>query len=341
MRHLYSNKLRGLLLPMNYTMPILGRGSYTHGRNLLSKVAIKQQNTITLRAYHHNIINRWNYLFRMGQPFSTQANTKSFNRNAIILATFTGLIGIFSTKEARAEAAPEDEKPKKHTIFSNGSTKDKQDARKILIVNSSSKLEGSSSRELTQAFIKNWSLKFPSDIFVMRDIGLQPVPHLTEEALEGISSDEKITRGHKTRNLSDKLISEITQADVIVISLPMYNFSIPSSLKAYFDHVIRSGMTVDYTDDGTVGLLKDKQVVVITTGGGAHQDTVRDFQAPYVKFILNYMGLNDVTFIRAHKLLWSEKDRQESMTNAESQIKDYVAKFPILSQGSKSLTMRS
>lgn len=196
----------------------------------------------------------------------------------------------------------------------------------LLVINSSSNTKDSASRKLIKMFVSQFVANSLGCKVIERDIGVTTIPHLSNESLDVISSKPFVTSAVEMRKLSDTLIAELKAADIIVFGVPMYNFSIPSTLKAYFDLIVRPGQTIDYTDNGTVGLIKGKKAFVITTGGGDHQNTVRDFQGPYLKFILNYIGISNVTFIRAHKLLWSEDDYRESMEKAIKEIKTYLAK---------------
>jgi FMN-dependent NADH-azoreductase len=203
---------------------------------------------------------------------------------------------------------------------------------KILLINSSpSLLENSASRKLANYFVSQWQARFPNYEIISRDIGgNNPIPHLTDQCMDLVSSSRSpVSPPHALRKLSDQMINELKISDIIVFAVPMHNYLIPSSLKAYLDLIIRADITFKYTDEGTEGLFKNKKVVVITTGGGGHNDTLRDFQAPYLKFILSYIGLNDFHFIRAHKLLWSEEHYLESIKNAEKEIINYISVMPI------------
>lgn len=197
--------------------------------------------------------------------------------------------------------------------------------KKILLINSSPKLHNSYSRMLTGKFVNSWQETFTQYELINRDIGTHPLPHLTDNSLEAFSSQTEISSGHETRALSNLLIEELKSSAVIVFGVPMYNFSIPASMKSYFDYVARSGVTFGYGEKGTQGYIKDKRVIVITTGGGLHHDTNRDFQAPYIKFFLNFIGLTDITFIRAHGLLLSPDSYQTNMAKAEKEIEEYIS----------------
>jgi FMN-dependent NADH-azoreductase len=196
--------------------------------------------------------------------------------------------------------------------------------KNILVINSSLKNKSSHSKTLADFFIKNWMEKFPQDKVIHRDVGQDIIPHLTEESIIDFSSTDQTAVAKPSRKLSDKLIDELQNADRIVLAAPMYNFTIPSTLKSYFDYVVRVGKTVGYNDKGAYGMIQDKPVLVITTGGGNHDNSDRDFQAPLVKQLLNYIGLKDVTFVRAHGLLLSDDLFNTKISQAKDQIKSYV-----------------
>jgi len=119
---------------------------------------------------------------------------------------------------------------------------------------------------------------------------------------------------------SDALIDELKRADVIVLGLPMYNFGLPSTLKAYFDHVARVGVTFRYTEKGPVGLVTGKKVYVFAARGGLYAGTPRDTQTQYVRDFLAFLGMNDVEFVYAEGLAVSETAKHQGIARAYAQI---------------------
>jgi len=124
---------------------------------------------------------------------------------------------------------------------------------------------------------------------------------------------------------SDALIDELRRADAIVLGLPMYNFGLPSTLKAYFDHVARAGVTFRYTEKGAVGLLTGKKVYVFSARGGLYAGTSRDTQTPYVRDILAFLGMDDIEFIYAEGLAISEASKQQGIARAHAEINQLLA----------------
>jgi FMN-dependent NADH-azoreductase len=157
---------------------------------------------------------------------------------------------------------------------------------------------------------------------VVRDLAREPVPHLTAERFQAfLAQPEARTPAQKTIVAeSDALIDELKIADVIVIGLPMYNFGVPSQLKAYFDHVARAGVTFRYTDKGPLGLLTGKKAYVFATRGGLYAGTPRDSETSYVRQILAFLGITDVEFVYAEGLAINESSKQASLAKAASSI---------------------
>lgn len=175
---------------------------------------------------------------------------------------------------------------------------------KLLRIDSSAR-KNSVSRQLTAEFVESWRQHHPDGQVVERDLAATNLPHITDEWVRAVHSDplSLTTEQREVLAASDTLIDELRQADVIVIGAPMYNFAIPAPLKAWIDQVVRVGKTVLFGPSGPKGLLKDKKAYVITSRGGAFRPgtaTERfDYQEPYLRHILAFIGLTDVTFIHA------------------------------------------
>jgi FMN-dependent NADH-azoreductase len=125
----------------------------------------------------------------------------------------------------------------------------------------------------------------------------------------------------------DRLIDELRRADTIVLGLPMYNFGLPSSLKAYFDHVARAGVTFKYTEKGPVGLLTGKKAYVFATRGGYYAGTPKDTQTPYVRDFLAFLGITDVEFVYAEGLAIGEAVKTASLARARIDIEKLIPAY--------------
>lgn len=182
--------------------------------------------------------------------------------------------------------------------------------------------EGQSSK-LAREFIDAWRQRHPQDRVIFRDLANHPVPHLTAERFRAFTTprDQRTPRQRAIAAYSDALIEELRQADVIVIGLPMYNFSVPSTLKAYFDHVARAGHTFRYTADGFEGLLKGKTAYIFATRGGKYAGTQLDTQSDYVRDFLRFLGIVDVEFIYAEGLDIDVKTRRLALASAQAAIR--------------------
>jgi FMN-dependent NADH-azoreductase len=175
---------------------------------------------------------------------------------------------------------------------------------KLLQIDSSARQTSSVTRQLTAKFAEEWKKNHPGGEIIQRDLSAPALPLITDDWGATYLEDSQLTLAQQTYlSTSDQLIQELATADTVVIGAPMYNFSIPSSLKAWIDQVVRLGKTVGYGPNGPQGLLGKKKVVVITSRGSAYEKgTAReafDFQEPYLRHILGFIGLTDVTFIHA------------------------------------------
>tara|TARA_R110002073_G_scaffold316533_2_gene489464 strand:- start:110 stop:748 length:639 start_codon:yes stop_codon:yes gene_type:complete len=164
---------------------------------------------------------------------------------------------------------------------------------------------------------------------VERDFSKQAIPHLDGPWLKALSTPEADRDGTQQQQVeySDSLIAELQHADVLVIGLPMYNFSVPSMLKAWIDHVARAGVTFKYTENGPVGLLEPKKVYVLAAMGGEHEAGATDFLRPYMKLIFSFIGLEDVEFVSADGLSMSRERREQGLRTARGQIENIVAEY--------------
>lgn len=175
----------------------------------------------------------------------------------------------------------------------------------ILVVSSSANGDASVSGGLAGRFVDSVREHNPTARVVLRDVGANPLPHLTSQTVAAIKGEPKTAAELEARALSDSLVEELQQADLILIASPMYNFGISSTLKSWFDHVLRAGVTFRYTEAGPEGLLKGKRTVVIESRAGFYSEgagAAMDGQEPHIRTMLGFVGLDDVTYIRAEKL---------------------------------------
>jgi FMN-dependent NADH-azoreductase len=200
----------------------------------------------------------------------------------------------------------------------------------LLQIRTSMFAAGGQSSRLAERFVAEYARANPAARIITRDIGAEPVPHLTAERFQSfLAKPEERTPGQQAvAGYSDALISELQAADVIVLGLPMYNFGVPSTLKAYFDHVARSGVTFRYTDKGPRGLLTGKKVYVFATRGGLYAGTPLDTQTSYVRDFLRFLGMEDVEFVYAEGLAMGDAAKGEALARATREIEAIAARAP-------------
>lgn len=195
--------------------------------------------------------------------------------------------------------------------------------KSLLVINSSAAREGSVSRTLVEETVARLLEAHPFAEVVRRDLGVTPIPHLSIETLEGVRGVPKTPEEFRARALSDELIEELRAADTIVIGAPMYNFGVTTSLRAWFDHVLRAGETFSYSEAGPNGLLGGRRVIVIESRGGMYSEgpgSAFDFQEPYLKHLLGFIGITDVTFVHAEKIGYGPEARAAALTHAKARI---------------------
>jgi FMN-dependent NADH-azoreductase len=194
----------------------------------------------------------------------------------------------------------------------------------ILVLNSSLSGEASVSKQLVQEALSTLRRQDPSVTVISRDLGENPVPHITGSALQGLANDRPDAAQRQIRALADELIAEIQAADTVLIGAPMYNFGIPSTLKTWFDYVLRAGTTFRYTEAGPEGLLTGKRAIVVESRGGFYSDgpaKALDGQEPHLRALLGFIGITDVTFIRAERLAMGPDYRQKAIDSATSELR--------------------
>lgn len=194
--------------------------------------------------------------------------------------------------------------------------------RTVLQINSSLFAEEGQSSRLASAMTQGWRLRHPGDRVVVRDLARDPVPHLTAGRFRAFNTPPERRTAEQAEIVaySDTLIEELRQADVVVLGLPMYNFGMPSMLKAWIDHVARAGVSFRYTADGPQGLLGDKKVYVLAARGGRYAGTAMDTQTAYLRNFLNFIGLRDIEFIYAEGLALGDEQRTTALDAANATI---------------------
>lgn len=205
---------------------------------------------------------------------------------------------------------------------------------KILHIDASPLGAASISRQLTAVVVEKLTRDHPSATVGHRDLVESPISHLSGELLQvlrpvpGTTPPSGPTLSAEAEQ-TDELIDELLGADVVVIGAPMYNFSIPSQLKAWIDRVAQAGRTFRYTPEGPQGLAVGKKVIVVSTRGGVYAGTeyeaAMDHQESYLRTVLNFLGMTDVTFVRAEGIAMK---KEEAVATATRQIAELQVEYP-------------
>lgn len=196
--------------------------------------------------------------------------------------------------------------------------------KNVLLINTSINHDAGNSYILSNEFVDRLASKFELTV-THRDLVKEPLEHLKQTEMlawmtpEGQRNDEQKSLAH----LSDNLIKEVQQSELIVIGLPMYNFGVPSQFKAWMDRIARAGVTFKYTEQGPVGLLANKKVIVIAARGGIYAGTDNDSQTTHVKSFFALLGITDVEFIYAEGLNMPIKD--ENLETARKTMEQMVS----------------
>jgi FMN-dependent NADH-azoreductase len=192
----------------------------------------------------------------------------------------------------------------------------------LLQIQSSIFSNGGQSSQLAERFIAAWRASNPGGKVIVRDLATEPVPHLDAARFGAFIAkpEERTAEQQAVVDYSDALIGELKRADVVVLGLPMYNFGLPSTLKAYFDHIGRAGVTFKYTEKGPVGLLTGKEVYVFAARGGIYAGTPNDTQTPFIRTFLSFIGMDDIEFVYAEGLAISEASKQKGIARAQAAV---------------------
>lgn len=192
----------------------------------------------------------------------------------------------------------------------------------LLLIHTSLHGPESLSSSLAADYIEQWRAEHSDGRVISRDLASDPVPHLTAARFAAFTADaaERSSEQKAIVAFSDELIDELQAADEILIGLPMHNFGIPSTLKAYIDHVARAGITFRYTADGPVGLLTNKRAIVFATRGGKYLGTGLDTQTDYMKHFFTFLGVENTQFVYAEGTAMGDESLNASIKSARQQI---------------------
>ena len=197
------------------------------------------------------------------------------------------------------------------------------DMSKLLVIKSSVTGAASVSNRMVDLLVARLTQESPGLTVVERDLDINPIAHISSATLGGIGRGEANDASGPTRAISDAVIAEVHAADMIVIGAPMYNLGIPSTLKSWFDHVLRAGETFEYGAEGPKGLVAPKPVVVIETRGGFYSEgpaSVLDAQEPHLRAMLGFVGLTNVEFVRIERLAMGPDHAEPAIAAAAKKL---------------------
>jgi len=197
----------------------------------------------------------------------------------------------------------------------------------LLQINASIFSNHGQSTRLADEFVAAWRASNPGAKVIVRNLAEETVPHLDADRFGAFLAKpgERSVEQQAVVEYSDALIDELKRADVLVLGLPMYNFGVPSTLKAYIDHIARAGATFNYTEKGPVGLLTGKKAYVFATRGGLYAGTPLDTQTAYVRDMLRFLGIDDVEFVYAEGLAIGAERKAAALSQAQRAIERLAA----------------
>lgn len=197
----------------------------------------------------------------------------------------------------------------------------------LLQINSSLNGAASASTQLAEAYVARWQARHPDGRVVVRDLAAAPVPHLDAARFAAFVTPAEQRSAEQAALVaeSDALIAELEAAEELVFALPMYNFGVPSTLKAWIDQIARAGRTFRYTADGPVGLMTGKRARVFATRGGRYAGTPLDSQTGFITTFLGFIGIRDVEFVYAEGLALGEAPKREALEGAHARIAELAA----------------
>lgn len=198
----------------------------------------------------------------------------------------------------------------------------------VLVLNSSVLGDASASKRLVADAVTAFRKADPSIRVIARDLAADPIPHFGPDAAAALRGEDGSDEASAAaRVLSDALLNEVREADVLIIGAPMYNFGIPSTLKSWFDHILRPGSTFRYTEAGPEGLLTGKRAIVILSRGGLYTEgevSAMDSQQPHLHTLLSFIGITNVSFVLAEKLGFGPDAREASLRAAKDRIQKII-----------------
>lgn len=197
----------------------------------------------------------------------------------------------------------------------------------LLHIDSSILGDNSASRQLSRSVVQAWQVAEPAAVVTYRDLASDAISHFSAATLvaAGTTAELRDAAQQHEAELSAQALAEFLAADAVVIAAPMYNFTIPTQLKAWIDRIAVAGQTFRYTEAGPEGLCGNKKVVVVSTAGGLHVGQATGVaHEEYLKVMFGFLGITDIEFVRAHGLAYGDEVRVKAMSDAQAQISEQL-----------------
>ncbi|MCE0556981.1 FMN-dependent NADH-azoreductase [Motilimonas sp. E26] len=196
--------------------------------------------------------------------------------------------------------------------------------KKALLLQSSILGEHSQSSLLVAHLAARWQAQGVR--VTLRDLVAEPVPVLDGAIATALRGGDNLDMQQtQALALSNQLVEELMQHDTLVLAAPMYNFSVPTQLKNWFDFIARAGVTFAYTEKGPQGLVTGKKAIIITTRGGAHKESEHDHVTPYLKTVLGFIGITEVEVVYAEALAMGPESAEQGIALAKQQLNEIAA----------------
>ena len=198
---------------------------------------------------------------------------------------------------------------------------------KLLHIDSSILGDNSASRQLSRQVVDAWQAAEPSAVVTYRDLAADAISHFSSTTLvaAGTTAELRDAAQQHESELSASTLAEFIAADAVVIAAPMYNFTVPTQLKAWIDRIAVAGQTFRYTEAGPEGLCGRKKVVIVSTSGGIHAGQASGIaHEEYLKLVLGFLGITDIEIVRAEGLAYGEEVRNNAMSAAQAKISEQL-----------------
>jgi FMN-dependent NADH-azoreductase len=201
--------------------------------------------------------------------------------------------------------------------------------KNILLILGSPRDRASYSHQIGQRIVDDLKSRYPSANVVVRNLAKEALPDVGEGFVTGrvLSEDKRSAAETAALALSDVLVGELMAADVLVLATPMHNFGISASVKAWIDHIVRPGVTFSYSDKGPLGLVQGKKLILVLARGGIYTEGPMkgyDFQEPYLRTVLGFIGMTDVEVIRIEGVAMGDDAVRNAMASAKAQADGVV-----------------